>query len=152
MRQTNCDVVRHEIKFYVRPLGPLWRNQASQPLQLLLNLLSTRHYFTQSTNYPHKSHVRTPPGIIITLLYYKTHCLSISSKLLFDTPHRRGIKGCIPSTTIAGAGLHSFNNCLRCTSYRGCRPAHQIPVQCWASVAAHCWFNASQSFTTLAQH
>ena len=36
------------------------------------------------------------------------------------------------STTIAGAGQHSFNICLQCTSYRGCRPTHQIPVQCWA--------------------
>ena len=27
---------------------------------------------------------------------------------------------CIPSTTIAGAGQHWFNTCLRCTSYRGC--------------------------------
>ena len=58
----------------------------------------------------------------------------------------------IPSTIIAGAGQHSFNTCLRCTSYRGCRPTHQIPIQCWASVAAHCWFNAGQSSTTLTQH
>ena len=28
---------------------------------------------------------------------------------------------CITSTTIAGAGQHSFNTCLRCTWYRGCR-------------------------------
>ena len=27
---------------------------------------------------------------------------------------------CIPSTTIAGADQHSFNTCLRCTSYSGC--------------------------------
>ena len=40
---------------------------------------------------------------------------------------------CIPSTTIACAGQHSFNTCLRCTSYTGCRPTHQIPAQCWAS-------------------
>ena len=59
---------------------------------------------------------------------------------------------CIPSTTIAGAGQHSSNTCLRCTSYRGCGPTHQILVQCWASIAAHCWFNAGQSSTTLAQH
>ena len=26
----------------------------------------------------------------------------------------------ISSTTIAGAGQHSFNTCLQCTSYRGC--------------------------------
>ena len=26
---------------------------------------------------------------------------------------------CIPSTTIAGTGQHSFNTCLRCTSYQG---------------------------------
>ena len=31
----------------------------------------------------------------------------------------------IPSTTIADAGQHSFNTCLRCTSYRGCRPTHK---------------------------
>ena len=59
---------------------------------------------------------------------------------------------CIASTTIAVADQHSFNTWLRCTWYRGCRPTHQIPVQCWASVAAHCWFNAGQSSTTLAQH
>ena len=59
---------------------------------------------------------------------------------------------CIPSTTIAGAGQHSFNICLRCTSYRGRSPTHQIPVQCWASIAAHCWFNAGQLSTTLVQH
>ena len=29
---------------------------------------------------------------------------------------------CIPSITIAGAGQHLFNTCLRCTAYRGCRP------------------------------
>ena len=29
---------------------------------------------------------------------------------------------------------------LRCTSHRRCRPTHPIPVQCWASVAAHCCF------------
>ena len=34
---------------------------------------------------------------------------------------------CISSTTIAGGGQHSFNTCLRCTSYRGCRPTHHIP-------------------------
>ena len=27
---------------------------------------------------------------------------------------------CISPITIAGAGQHSFNTCLRCTSYRGC--------------------------------
>ena len=51
------------------------------------------------------------------------------------------------STIITGAGQHSFNTCLRCTWYRGCGPTHQIPVQCWANVAAHCWFNADQSST-----
>ena len=40
---------------------------------------------------------------------------------------------------------------VRPTSYTRCRPTHPIPDQCWASVAAHCWFNTSQSFTTLAQ-
>ena len=58
----------------------------------------------------------------------------------------------IPSTTIAGAYQHSFNTCLQCISYRGCRPTHQIPVQCWASIAAHCWFNAGQSDTLKEQH
>ena len=53
-------------------------------------------------------------------------------------------------TTIAGASQHSFNTCLRCTLYRGCRPTHQIPVQCWASVTVHCRFNAGLSSTTLA--
>ena len=49
---------------------------------------------------------------------------------------------CIPSTIIAGAGQHSFNTCLWCTSYR----------RCSTLIAAHCWFNAGQSSTTLAQH
>ena len=47
---------------------------------------------------------------------------------------------------------HSLNTCLRCTWYRGCRPTHQIPVQCWASIATHCWFDAVQSSTTLTHH
>ena len=38
---------------------------------------------------------------------------------------------------------------LRCTR---CRPTHQIPAQCWASVTAHCWFNTDKLSTTLAQH
>ena len=59
---------------------------------------------------------------------------------------------CILSPTIAGAGQQSFNTCLRCTSYRECRPTHQISVQWWASVVAHCWFNGGQSSTTLAHH
>ena len=29
---------------------------------------------------------------------------------------------------------------------------HPIPVQCWPSAAAHCWFNAGQSYSTLTQH
>ena len=33
-----------------------------------------------------------------------------------------------------------------------CRPAHPIPVQCWASIAAHCWFNAGKLYSPLAQH
>ena len=50
---------------------------------------------------------------------------------------------CIPSTTIAGAGKHSFNTCLRRTWYWECRPAYPpnsgsmmgqrcspLPVQC----------------------
>ena len=37
------------------------------------------------------------------------------------------------------------------TSYTRCRPTHPILVQYWASVAAHCWFNAGQLTTTLAQ-
>ena len=35
--------------------------------------------------------------------------------------------------------------------YTRCRPTLPIPVQCWASVAAHCWFYAEKLFTTLAQ-
>ena len=69
----------------------------------------------------------------------------------------------IPSTTIAGAGEHPFNRLLasescnvslRCRpkSYRGCRPTHPIPVQCWDSVAAHCWFNADKPSTMPVQH
>ena len=57
------------------------------------------------------------------------------------------------SSVKSGLKPYSFHFiCLRCTSYRGCGPTHQIPVQCWASVAAHFWFNAGQSSTTLAQH
>ena len=41
---------------------------------------------------------------------------------------------CIPSTTIAGAGQHLFNTRLQYTSYRGCGPTHQIPVQCGSIV------------------
>ena len=43
---------------------------------------------------------------------------------------------------------------LRCTSYPQCRATHPIPVQCWASVAAYCWFKVVQSSNptpTLAQ-
>ena len=36
--------------------------------------------------------------------------------------------------------------------YTRCSPTHPISVQCWASVAAHCWFNAHVLSTTLAQH
>ena len=52
----------------------------------------------------------------------------------------------IPSIT--GAGQRPFN------LYDGVRyrHTHPIPVQCWTSVAAHCWFNAGPSSTTLAQH
>ena len=35
--------------------------------------------------------------------------------------------------------------------YTPCRSIHPIPVQCWASVAAYCWFNTGQSCTKLAQ-
>ena len=59
---------------------------------------------------------------------------------------------CIPSTTVAGAGQHSFNTGLLYTRYRACMPTHQIPAQCWASVSAHCWFNAGQLSATLVQH
>ena len=41
---------------------------------------------------------------------------------------------------------------MQCTWYTQCRPTHPIQFQCWASVAAHCWFNAGQSYSTLAQH
>ena len=68
----------------------------------------------------------------------------ISDIIRMKEPRRlvKYISTCIPSTTIAGAAQHLFNTCLRCILYRGCRPTHQIPVQCWASVPAHCWFNA----------
>ena len=36
--------------------------------------------------------------------------------------------------------------------YTRCRPTHPISLQWWARVAAHCWFNAGQFCTTLAQH
>ena len=39
----------------------------------------------------------------------------------------------------------------KCFVFTG-RPTHPIPVQCWASVATHCCFNAGQSYSTLAQH
>ena len=75
----------------------------------------------------------------------------------------------IPSTTIAGAGKHpccaaclfhswtpsvtstdkSVYASIRCTWYTQWSPTQPIPVQCWASVAAHCWVNVDQS---LAQH
>ena len=50
---------------------------------------------------------------------------------------------CIPSTNIASADQHLFNTCLRCTPYREDvgGPTHQIPVQYWASISAHCWLN-----------
>ena len=41
---------------------------------------------------------------------------------------------------------------LQCTLYTQCRLTHPSPVQCWASVAAHCRFNAGQSSTTLTEH
>ena len=34
-------------------------------------------------------------------------------------------------------------------TYRGCGPTHEMPVQCWASILAYCWFNACQPSTTL---
>ena len=76
----------------------------------------------------------------------------------------------ISFTTIAGAGQHpccvfftperivtSTDTCTRqftrrpiwCTWSTQCRPTHPIPVQCWASVAAHCCFNAGQSYSPL---
>ena len=66
----------------------------------------------------------------------------------------------ISFTTIADAAQHSFNPCLRWTSYSLTedvdltlgRPTHQIPVQCWASVTAHCWFNGGQLSTSLRKH
>ena len=71
---------------------------------------------------------------------------------------------CIPSATIAGAGQHPFNTCLRCTWYRGCRPTHQIPVAntnlspgllytLHKHVAFNqCCFNIDPQFSTLARH
>ena len=45
---------------------------------------------------------------------------------------------CITSTTIAGAGQHSFHACLRYTSNRGCRPTLQIPVQRCSPLLVQC--------------
>ena len=81
---------------------------------------------------------------------------------------------CIPSTTIAGAGHPvigwqsendyiwrlqdgagqlSFNTRLRCTSYRGCRPTHQIPVHCWSSPPLIQWRSiVSDAGLTLIHH
>ena len=36
------------------------------------------------------------------------------------------------------------------TWYTQCRLTHPIPVEFWASVAAYCWFDTSQSCSTLA--
>ena len=49
------------------------------------------------------------------------------------------------------SNIHSVlaSESLRCTRFR---PSHPISVQCWANVAAHCWFNADKLSTTLAQH
>ena len=62
----------------------------------------------------------------------------------------------IHSTTFAGSGQHPSIRYLpvNCVSlrYTRCRPTHQISVQWWARVAAHCLFNAGQLCTTLAQH
>ena len=42
---------------------------------------------------------------------------------------------------------------LRVSSrYTRCRPIHPISVPWWARVATHCWLNAGQLCTTLAQH
>ena len=46
----------------------------------------------------------------------------------------------------------TFIRYLPVNSALRCRPTHPIYVQCSARVAAHCWFNAGQSCTTLAQH
>ena len=63
----------------------------------------------------------------------------------------------IYSTTIAGAGKHILASksccpCLYDTHLKRCRATHPISIQCWASVATHCWFNADKLSTTLAQH
>ena len=55
----------------------------------------------------------------------------------------------IPSTTIANKSMYAS---IRCTWYTQCRPIHPVPVQCWATVTAHCWCNAGQSNSTLAQY
>ena len=52
----------------------------------------------------------------------------------------------INSKLASASGCHVF---LR---YTRCRPTHPIPVQCWASVTAHCCFNADKLSMTLAQH
>ena len=48
--------------------------------------------------------------------------------------------------------LASEFGCRVSFRYTRCRPTHQIPVQCWASVTAHCWFNADKLSTRLARH
>ena len=40
----------------------------------------------------------------------------------------------------------------RVSTYTRCRYTHPISVRCWASVAAHCWFNANKLSMPLAQH
>ena len=59
--------------------------------------------------------------------------------------------------SIAGSGQHPLDTCqwiVLCMylRYTRCRTTHPILVQWWARVAAHCWFNAGQLCTTLAQH
>ena len=57
-----------------------------------------------------------------------------------------------PNSGVKGSGANHYPRApARCTSYRGCRPTHHILVH-WASVVAHCWFNAEQSSTALNQH
>ena len=97
-------------------------------------------------------------------LFCKHDCIGLPARILNVqdiTKERTKLKYIsstfIYSTTIAGAGQRPFDTCqwivLRVSlRYTRCRPTHTIPVQCWASVAAHCWFNADKLSTTLVQH
>ena len=63
-------------------------------------------------------------------------------------------KTLIYSTTISGAGQHSIDICqwIRLRVSLRCGPTHPFSVQCWSSVAAHCWFNADKFLRHWTQH